>query len=64
VKNMSTTICIPKDEYDALKRKADLFEHYVESEKLTKNEISEIKKALKGTFISKAEFLRRHPHLI
>jgi len=60
---MNTSICIPKEEYDFLKRKADLFDHYVKSERLSKEELNQIKKAMKGPFLSKAEFLKRHPHL-
>lgn len=57
------TITIPKREYDSLKRKANLFEHYVESERLSKEELNQIKKALKGPFLSRSEFLRRHTNL-
>lgn len=60
---MNTTISIPKEEYDYLKIKADLFDHFIESEELTKEELEKIKKALKGPFLSKAEFLKRHTHL-
>tara|TARA_Y100000294_G_scaffold125461_1_gene116875 strand:+ start:1155 stop:1343 length:189 start_codon:yes stop_codon:yes gene_type:complete len=57
------TITIPKREYNSLKKKATLFEHYVESESLSEEELTHIKKSLKGPFLSKSEFLRRHPHL-
>jgi len=60
---MGSSISIPKEEYDYLKRKADLFDHFVESEELSKKELQDIKKALKGPFITKSEFLKRYPHL-
>ena len=58
------TITIQKSEYNFLKKKADLFDHYVEAEHLSKEELRKIEKALKGPFISKAKFLRRHPELL
>ncbi len=60
---MGVSIIVPKEEYDFLKRKAELFDHFVESEELTKDELAKIKKALKGPFLSKAEFLKRYPYL-
>ena len=36
------SVMIPKDEYDILKRKAYLFDHYVETEELSKEEKSAI----------------------
>lgn len=60
---MGTSIVIPKKEYDFLKKKAELFDHFVESEELTKEELAQIKKSLRGPFLSKAEFLKRHPNL-
>jgi len=60
---MSSSISIPKEEYVFLKRKADLFDSFVESESLTKTELMKIKKALKGPFLSKLEFKKRHPDL-
>lgn len=61
---MSTTsVIIPKEEYDLLKNKADLFDHFITSEELSKEELVRIKKALKGPFLTKSEFLKRHPHL-
>jgi len=60
---MSDTIMIPKEEYDLLKHKADLFDHFVEVEELSKEEIALVKKALKGPFLTKSEFLKRHKFL-
>jgi hypothetical protein len=57
------TISIPKDEYEALKAKADIFDQFIESEELTDDEIDRINKAIKGPFLSKSEFQRRHRHL-
>ena len=54
---------IPKEEYDLLKNKADLFDRYIETDELTKDELRKIKKAMKGPFLTKSEFLRRHPKL-
>ncbi len=60
---MATTVMLPKDEYDTLLRKAALFDRYVETEELSKAELKRIKAALKGPFLTKAEFLRRHPRM-
>ena len=60
---MSFSITVPKEEYDFLKRKAELFDRFVESGELTKGELAQIKKSLEGPFLSKAEFLKRHPYL-
>lgn len=54
---------IPKEEYDLLRNKADLFDHFVETEELSDEELADIKKALKGPFLTKAEFLKRHKDL-
>ena len=56
-------IMIPKDEYDLLKTKADLFDRYIETEELTKEELAGIREAMRGPFMTKAEFLKRHPEL-
>ena len=61
--NMSESITIPREEYDFLKQRSNLFEQYIEIEELSKTELAQIKKALKGPFLSKAEFQKRHPHL-
>ena len=58
-----SSVMIPKDEYDMLKSKADLFDRFVETEELSKDEISAINKALKGNLLTKSEFLKRHPEL-
>ena len=60
---MGPTIAIPKEEYDLLKQKAALFEHFVETETLTGSELARIRKAMRGPFLTKSEFLRRNPHL-
>jgi len=57
---MSSTVSIPREEYDFLKKKADLFDRFVESEELDKEDLAKIRKALKGPFLSKSEFLKRH----
>mgnify|MGYP001612192906 FL=1 len=57
---MSETIMISKEEYNLLKNKSDLFDHFVETEELSKEELDGIKKALKGPFLTKSEFLKRH----
>jgi hypothetical protein len=57
------SVIIPKDEYDFLKSKAYLFDQYVETEQLSEEELLQIKNALKGPFLTKAEFLKRHPGL-
>lgn len=60
---METSVIIPKEEYDELIKKATFFEHYIETEELTKEELKEIKKAMKGPFLTKSEFLKKHPEL-
>ncbi len=59
----SDTISIPRKEYESLRKKATLFEHFVESEKLTKEELESIQKALNGQTFSKSEFLKKHADL-
>ena len=56
---MSETIKILKEEYDVLKNKADLFDHFVEVEKLSDEELKNIKDALKGPFLTKSEFFKK-----
>ncbi len=60
---MEDTINITMDEYEELLKKANLFDHYIETEELTKEEIKAVNEALKGPFMSKKEFLKRHPEL-
>ena len=57
------TVTLPKDEFDVIVNKAKLFEHYVETEELPTTELKQIKKALKGPFLSKKTFLKKHPEL-
>jgi hypothetical protein len=61
---MNTTISIPKDEYDTLKNKASLFDHYIETEELSASELKNIKKALNGKLLTRTEFLKRHTELL
>jgi len=60
---MSDTVAVPKQEYELLKRKADLFDHYVETEELDAAELHIIQNALKGPFLSKTAFLKKHPEV-
>ena len=60
---MSESIAIPQEEYDLLKNKAKLFDHFIETEELSKEELKKIKKAMKGPFLSKSEFLKKHSDL-
>jgi len=60
---MSGSIAIPKDEYDLLKHKAELFDHFIETEELSEAELDKIKKAMKGPFLTKSTFLKKHPEL-
>ena len=57
------TICLPKGEYDMLRTKADLFDKFIETEELTNTELNQVKKALKGPFMTKSEFLTKHSEL-
>jgi hypothetical protein len=61
---MSETLIIPKEEYDLLKNKADLFDRYIEVEELSDKKLKQIKKAMKSSFLTKSEFIRKHPKLI
>ena len=60
---MSDTVVIPRDEYDFLRSKAKLFDKYIENGELSKSELAMIKKALKGPFLTKGAFLKKHPGL-
>jgi hypothetical protein len=60
---MAESVTIPKDEYDLLKKKADLFDHFIETEELSKKELAKVKKALRGPFMTMSEFLKKHPQL-
>jgi|TARA_Y100000310_G_scaffold309740_1_gene354181 hypothetical protein len=60
---MKDAITISKQEYDTLKNKADLFDHIIEIEELSEEELSHVKKALKGPFITKSDFLKKHNYL-
>ncbi|MBN1157329.1 hypothetical protein JXA85_06920 [Candidatus Woesearchaeota archaeon] len=59
----SGEVMIPRDEYELLKSKADLFDHFIEIEELSVEELAQIKNALKGNLLTKAEFLKRYPYL-
>ena len=61
---MEDTISLSMDEYEELLRKASFFDHYIETEELTKDELKAIKEALKGPFMTKKEFLKKHPELV
>lgn len=54
---------LSKEEYDLLKYKANIFDYYIETEELTKQELSKIRTALKSKTLSKDEFLKYHPEL-
>ena len=56
-------INIEKGEYEELVRKAHLFDHFIEVEALTQDELKQIRKALKTHRVSESEFLGRHPDL-
>ena len=60
---MLETVQISKSEYDILKNKADLFDHFIETEELSKQELIQVKKAMKGHFLTKSAFLRKHKYL-
>ena len=60
---MNETVIIPKEEYDLIKTKADLFDHFIEIEELDKKELAQIKKAMKGPLLTKSQFLKRHKYL-
>ena len=60
---MQKTVTIPMEEYEDLKHKADILEDIVEEEKLTAEDLGEIKRAEKSKRISEAEFYSRHPEL-
>ena len=58
-----TSIRISRDEYNMLKKKADLFDHFVETEELSSKELQKIERAMRGPFMAKSEFLKRHPEI-
>lgn len=60
---MKETITISKEKYEKLEKKAVLFDHFVENEELSQEELALIKEAMKGPFLSKEKFLRKHPEL-
>jgi hypothetical protein len=60
---MSDAVTLSKDEYDLLKQKADLFDHFVETEELSTKELARIQQALKGPFLTESEFIKNHPEL-
>jgi hypothetical protein len=60
---MSDVVTLPKDEYDILKQKADLFDHFVETEELSPRELARIQQALKGPIMTESDFIKRHPEL-
>jgi len=60
---MTQTMILSKEEYNLLKYKANIFDHYIETEELTKKELSKIQNALKSNMISKDDFLKKHPEL-
>ena len=54
---------LPKEEYDELLTKARLFDHYVKTEELSEKELEQIRRDMKGPFMTKAQFLKKHPEL-
>jgi hypothetical protein len=56
-------VMIPRDEYEILRNKAELFDRFIETEELTDDEMKIVKKALKGPYMSKSGFLKKHPEL-
>lgn len=60
---MTESMILSKKEYAVLKYKADMFDQYIETEELSEKELNEINNALKGNFLTKAEFLKRHQEL-
>ena len=60
---MGTSVSVSKEEYDELVKKARLFDHYVETEELSAEELRRVKEAMKGPFLTKSEFLKKHTEL-
>jgi len=60
---MSSTICIPQNEYDELLRKASLLNSIIDSENLTTEELERLKKARMGPSMTEEDFLEKHPEL-
>ena len=60
---MSDSITLPREQFELLKRKAELFDHYVETEECSAEELQRIHDALNGPFLSEAEFRKRNPNL-
>lgn len=59
----ANTITISSKEYKLLKYKSKVFDHFIETEQLSKDEIDKIRIALKGPFVSEEEFIKRHPEI-
>jgi K+/H+ antiporter YhaU regulatory subunit KhtT len=60
---MVTRVTLRKEEYEMLRTKAELFDHLVETDEITDEELAKVKKALRGPFLKKTEFLKKHPEL-
>jgi hypothetical protein len=54
---MNETVTIPREEYEIMKRKAELYDE----EELTPEELAQVDKAAKGPHITHEEFVKRHP---
>ncbi|HLD19322.1 MAG TPA: hypothetical protein VJB90_04925 [Candidatus Nanoarchaeia archaeon] len=59
---MPKSVTISTSRYQKLKQKAELFDQFIETEKLSKREMMKIKEALKGPFLNEEEFQKKHPH--
>ncbi len=60
---MAETVTITRNEYESLKKKADILNNIVETEKLSLGELKRLERARRGASITEDEFLKRHPEL-
>ncbi|MBI4175991.1 MAG: hypothetical protein HY518_02205 [Candidatus Aenigmarchaeota archaeon] len=60
---MQESVTIPLTEYRELKHKVDMLKEILEEEKLTMEELEDIKRAEKTKRVTKEEFYSRHPEL-
>lgn len=60
---MEQTVTIPRAEYEALRKKAQQLDTWIDEEELTPQELRDAKEAAGGSFSTIAAFRKRHPTL-
>lgn len=54
---------MPREEFEIMKRKADLYDNMMDDEELTPEELAQVENATKKTFMTYEDFLKKHPEL-